>query len=209
MKTIEECFEKYSFDQIAIAFNGGKDNVVMAHLVHAHIQKKFPGSKSRLQAVYVKEKDPFREVEEFIDETSQKYSLELTTLEGGIKGAMTEYLTSRPNVKAVILGTRSTDPGNGNVGNFAPSDGDWPTMMRVNPIITWKYSDIWTFIRTLSIPYPILYDKGYTSLGSRSNTLPNPHLAFKDEKGHTLYKAAHELEDGSLERAGRVKKSNL
>ena len=130
-------------------------------------------------------------------------------LDGGLKDAMTSYLKSNPNIKAVILGTRSTDPGNENVGNFAPSDGDWPTMMRVNPIIHWKYSDVWTFIRGLTIPYPTLYDNGYTSLGSRSNTLPNPNLAFTDDKGRKLYKPAYELQDGSLERAGRIKKNKL
>ena len=130
-------------------------------------------------------------------------------LDGGLKDAMTSYLKSNPNIKAVILGTRSSDPGNENVGNFAPSDGDWPTMMRVNPIINWKYSDVWTFIRSLTIPYPTLYDNGYTSLGSRSNTLPNPNLASTDDKGRKSYKPAYELQDGSLERAGRMKNNKL
>ena len=101
------------------------------------------------------------------------------------------------------------NPGNEHVGSFAPYVGDWPTMMRVNPIINWKYSDVWTFIRGLTILYPTLYDNGYTSLGSRSNTLPNPNLAFTDEKGQTAYKHAYELHDGSLERAGRIKKNKL
>ena len=60
---------------------------------------------------------------------------------------MTVYLKSNPNVKAVIIGTRSSDPGCTNVEFMQPSDGNWPKMMRVNPIIKWRYSDIWSFIR--------------------------------------------------------------
>ena len=80
--------------------------------------------------------------------------------------------------------------------------------MRINPVLHWDYSDIWTFIRNLSVPYPDLYDKGYTSLGSRNNTKPNPHLAVTEKSGKIVYKPAYELKDSSLERAGRLK-SNI
>ena len=68
--------------------------------------------------------------------------------------------------------------------------------------LEWEYSYVWNFLRGLTLPYPDLYDKGYTSLGSRSNTSPNPNLATNDGK----YQPAFKLQDGSLERAGRGKK---
>ena len=55
-------------------------------------------------------------------------------------------------------------------------------MMRINPILNWDYHMIWQFIRGLSLAYPTLYDKGYTSLGNRNNTKPNPHLKIPDSK---------------------------
>jgi phosphoadenosine phosphosulfate reductase len=35
----------------------------------------------------------------------------------------------------------------------------------VNPIISWGDDDVWEYIRSNKLPYPSLYDKGYTRLG--------------------------------------------
>ena len=61
-------------------------------------------------------------------------------------------------------------------------------------------------MRGLYLPYPKLYDEGYTSLGGQSNTSQNPTLRYIDEKGIEKYKPAYDLQDGSQERAGRGKK---
>ena len=104
------------------------------------------------------------------------------------------------------MGTRKGDPNSQYLSYFSPTDGNWPSLMRVNPIINWEYEHVWKFVRGLYLPYPKLYDEGYTSLGGQSNTSQNPTLKYIDEKGVEKYKPAYDLQDGSQERAGRGKK---
>lgn len=76
-------------------------------------------------------------------------------------------------IQAIILGTRSGDPNAPGQEKFCPSSAGWPPFMRVNPVLDWSYHDVWSFLQTASLPYCELYDRGYTSLGSVKNTLPN------------------------------------
>ena len=83
------------------------------------------------------------------------------------------------------------------------TDEDWPRLFRVCPLLDWRYSDIWRLIRSLSIPYCVLYDRGYTSLGDASKTRPNPALLV----GEGRYRPAYELKDEHLERSSRQEQS--
>jgi len=91
-------------------------------------------------------------------------------------------------------------------------------MMRVSPLLDWEYKHVWRFLREAKLPYCKLYDQGYTSLGSVSTSKPNPSLLLAPGSdrvelpggagtvapgGHL---PAYMLDDGGLERAGRVKR---
>lgn len=58
---------------------------------------------------------------------------------------------------------------------------------------------VWQFLRGAHIPYCSLYDRGYTSIGTTANTIPNPALLVND-----TYQAAYHLKNEQLERICRV-----
>lgn len=76
--------------------------------------------------------------------------------------------------------------------------------MRVHPILDWSYANVWQYLIGRSVPYCSLYDRGYTSLGGPSDTLPNPFLRMETKTGDTDYIPAYRLVDELAERAGRI-----
>ncbi len=81
-------------------------------------------------------------------------------------------------IKAIITGTRSTDPYCQNFQFFQPADikNGWPDSLRVMPIYQWSYKDVWDFILKNKLEYCPLYDLGYTYVGDRVNSIINPFL---------------------------------
>ena len=73
----------------------------------------------------------------------------------------------QPNLKAVLMGTRRTDPLSQNLTSFSPNDPSWPSYMRINPILVSR----WILLNQCSIePLPFLTCRightvtyGYTS----------------------------------------------
>ncbi|KAL8909040.1 MAG: hypothetical protein Q9171_005197 [Xanthocarpia ochracea] len=144
-----------------------------------------------------------------------------------MKEAFSQYLKRNPEVKAIFVGTRRTDPHGGllSADGFDVTDGGWPRFMRVHPVIEWHYVEVWAVslpksetglergkggltahpVRRghLKIPYCELYDQGYTSLGGTDDTHPNPALRVEGLDGEISYKPAYELEEDREERLGR------
>lgn len=159
---------------------------------------------------------------------------------------------SKRQVTAMFVGTRRDDPHGPSLEPRSWTDKDWPRVERIHPILEWTYSDVWQFLRcphlastdeslgmsrqqlasqcgtagggSQGVPYCLLYEQGYTSLGSTFNTLPNPQLklASEDNPNATtsqavvvgdgnakgLWRPAYMLQDGSQERAGRISQSS-
>jgi FAD synthetase len=205
--TIEECVAQYKSGEICLAYNGGKDCTVLLHLLHAVLTRK--GREGKIKVLYISSENPFKEVDTFIKESIERYNLHMIKIPGQIREALHELKMKDSHIKAILLGTRYTDPFSDKLTIFCPTDTDWPEYMRVHPILEWSYTDVWSYLRTLNIPYCPLYDMGYTSLGSTNNTVPNPSLKKRKDSDHTqseiagLYHPAYMLADDTMERAGR------
>lgn len=153
-----------------------------------------------LPSVYIISPHPFPEVDEFVDDSVHTYHLSLARYAKPMREAFEDYLSDHPPIKAIFVGTRRTDPHGANLKYFDPTDGGWPSFMRIHPVIDWHYAEVWAFIKELNIPYCELYDLGYTSLGGTTDTHPNPALKGGEEGS---FRPAYELEQDEEERLGR------
>lgn len=154
-----------SLEEISFSYNGGKDCLVLLILLLAALsnhQSRFQFNNStassfsnassskpsplppKLPSVYIISPHPFREVDEFVDSSSAHYQLSLSRYSSPMKEAFTQYLQEHTHVKAILVGTRRTDPHGGDLTHFDMTDGGWPRFMRVHPVIDWHYREIWT-----------------------------------------------------------------
>jgi hypothetical protein len=67
-----------------------------------------------------------------------------------MKEAFKVYLEEHKNIKAILVGTRRTDPHGENLTHFDMTDQGWPSFMRVHPVIDWHYAEIWA---VCSLPF--------------------------------------------------------
>lgn len=209
LDTLDSAFRLYTPQNLAVAFNGGKDATIVMHLARAAlanwvVQNHKPAT---LNCLYMlgEQSDHFTEVNSFVEQQVAAYDLNAVQVQLGIKDGICQFIKRRPTVCAFVLGTRSSDPHGAAMDHFEPSSKTWPAFMRVNPILTWRYHHVWKFMRHFDLPYCCLYDQGYTSLGSVITTQPNPALK-EHQHGVGTYKPAWMLEDESAERAGRLPK---
>ncbi|KAK0420680.1 hypothetical protein QR680_014823 [Steinernema hermaphroditum] len=199
MSVFDDIFSTNDREKVAISFNGGKDCTVLLQLLRIKFDEKYgPGSK--INGFHILCGDEFSEVGEFITKVAALYNIEMREYVGPLKSGLETLKSDQPLVDVVFMGSRSTDPR----GRFMKSkcertDHGWPDFLRVCPVLDWSYTEIWTFLRGLCVPYCELYDKGYTSIGGKSSTKPNPALVISPG----FFKPAYQLKDDHLERNGR------
>ncbi|XP_068630328.1 uncharacterized protein [Battus philenor] len=203
---LKQCFKQFQLEEIFLSFNGGKDCTVLLDITLNVLKSIYKNQNvvNDLKVVYIRTKGPFKEIEDFVEEIEKHYRIKLLVEEGDMKQALRRITEGDKKLKACLMGTRRTDPYSENLKFMQKTDTDWPQILRVSPLLNWSYHQIWSYILNRRVPYCSLYDKGYTSIGSTSNTWPNESLAFTKD-GQVHYRPAWILADGSLERAGRGK----
>lgn len=192
---------EYDLDRVMIAFNGGKDCTLLLHLVR-FVAQSLPHAAGHLRLVYIREpiEEIFSEEDAFVRRVSAELDMELIVVEGGMKEGLASLVSGFPSVRAIFMGTRSTDPNAGWMTSFCHTSPGWAQVDLIAPLLSMSYREVWAIIRRLVVPYCTLYDIGYTSIGQRSNTVPNPLLRIA---GTNEYLPAYMLEDESKERLGR------
>ena len=220
VEVLSQALRLYGDDALVTSFNGGKDAVVVLHLaraVSAGVAAQAaaqaadghpappPPPPPGLRVIYFEQRDEFAEVDAFVHECVARYGLRLVSYDNTPFAEGLQKCIGEHGSRAFVLGTRSTDPNAAGQESFAPSSNWMPPFMRVNPILGWGYAEVWEFLRHFSLPYCSLYEVGYTSLGKRSDTAPNPALLKPDGS----YAPAWELSEELLERAGRDAKLEL
>lgn len=215
-EVISKAIDKYG-RHLALCFNGGKDATVLLDIVSkVSMYKMQSNSKDKLTEIerqeinqqvktyYLVNTDDFEEIIDFLHISQNFWNIKLiklptSSLKDGLSDMIENYDT-----KAIFLGVRNSDLKAPLTNEFQPTTSGWPDAMRVMPILNWTYNEIWEYIEKTNIPYCSLYDQGYTSIGSKCDTLPNPNLYDKETDS---YKKAKFLENEEDERKGRIKKT--
>ncbi len=228
LNTLDHAYRLYGPNSVICSFNGGKDAVVILHLVRA-IHAKYYNSTGetpiRPRSVYFNNDNEFSEVTSFLEDSVDMYDLDMVAFEHGVGFAAGLDILVKNNFiressdtalpMAFVLGTRESDPNAKGQDSFCPSSHWMPPFMRVNPVLDWNYGLVWHFLRLFELPYCCLYDQGYTSLGTTKDTLPCPALAVNRGDESTMgsinnnvpkFWPAYMLVDWDQERAGRIKK---
>lgn len=200
---LNEAFDRYQPQEVFLSFNGGKDCTVLLDLVvQCLLERK--QNVSDISYIYVQPEEPFEEVEVFVKACEEHYNIVMQIYRGNLKTTLEKVLKDNTQLKACILGSRRTDPYCEHLNSFQPTDHGWPQLMRVSPLLDWTCDDVWRYLIDNRVPYCSLYDAGYTSIGDKTNTIPNPHLQYRDlSTDQIAYRPAYELKDDRLERAGR------
>ena len=181
------------FDNIAISFSGAEDVALidMAHKIRPDI-KVFSLDTGRLHA----------ETYQFIERVRDHYQIDIQVampngpaVEALVKekGLFSFYKddhkeccgirkiaplrASLSSLDAWITGQRKDQsPGTRAVIPVIQDDkafaGEGRTLTKFNPLANWSSAQVWDYIRTYSVPYNELHDRGFVSIGCEPYTRP-------------------------------------
>ena len=191
IELIAKSLDDYKPEELCIAFNGGKDCTALLHMVYITFISKYP--KNKLNAYFIEIPESFPSLDNFVRQSVDRYDLNLITVCGTDYKLALESLKQKSKIKAIFMGTRTSDMPNHVVLNeLQMTDPGWPQFMRISPMLKWSYSQVWSFIRGNDVLYCSLYDRGYILLFHVSIGSNLANLRFSDT--HQLVRQGIQLQ---------------
>jgi len=166
---IFDLVENVGVDSLAIAYNGGKDSIVLQHLVRTTV-----GMDAPIKLLLWHVADEFPEVIECINNFLEDDGLEIVRFsDSDVMVQDVKQLVEQGN-EYIFLGTRMADLKPGEVAEYQKPM--WGGGVRVMPLMFFTIQDIGSYLNHHQIPYPQCYDQGFTSLGTVKATIRNPFI---------------------------------
>ncbi|TPX31916.1 phosphoadenylyl-sulfate reductase (thioredoxin) [Synchytrium microbalum] len=125
------------------------------------------------------------------DEFTAKYGASLWSTDAELYDYLVKVEPARRaydtlNVRSVITGRRRSQKGErGEIPIIEVDHTQSPPIIKLNPLALWDYKTVWEYIQENNVPYNVLHDQGYKSVGDYHSTEP--------------------VKEGEDERAGRWK----
>jgi phosphoadenosine phosphosulfate reductase len=215
-----QAFDKFKYEELAIAWTGGKDSSLTLWIIRQVCQGKgLPLPKTMI----IGEGDEFQEIEQFVESIKRDWNvpLEVCRNEDVLKAAkytlnvtvkvkdlnernqaelgrigfdedefpfeaesyvgnhlmktvvFNEFL-ERNKIKGIFQGLRWDEhPARSNDSYFEQKKAGYlvPEHTRIRPILHFTEKDLWDTYAAFKIPYCMLYERGYRSLGAKTTSL--------------------------------------
>jgi phosphoadenosine phosphosulfate reductase len=215
-----QAFDKFKYEELAIAWTGGKDSSLTLWIIRQVCQGKgLPLPKTMI----IGEGDEFQEIEQFVESIKRDWNvpLEVCRNEDVLKAAnytlnvtvkvkdlnernqaelgrigfdedefpfeaesyvgnhlmktvvFNEFL-ERNKIKGIFQGLRWDEhPARSNDSYFEQKKAGYlvPEHTRIRPILHFTEKDLWDTYAAFEIPYCMLYERGYRSLGAKTTSL--------------------------------------
>ncbi|KAA6395086.1 MAG: FAD synthetase [Streblomastix strix] len=163
---IIQSLNSFGTNRLAIFFTGGKDSTVLLYILLAsliYFNKTSSLIESSIPIVYIdRGQQKFEEEQIFTTQLANEFESIIVESKIGV------FLGVRASDSNKTAQTSEVQKQTIKFIEESETQEGWPQSVRIMPLLNWDYSNIWEFL--------LGFGFNYTSLGLRTNTLPNPYL---------------------------------